>query len=49
MKFSISNYVRDAALIGIFIFLWNTNARLASIENTLALITSGKLNIAQTK
>jgi len=46
MKVSFSSYIRDAALIGIFVFLWNVNARLASIETTLDLMKSGKITIA---
>jgi hypothetical protein len=40
---SIPQAIQHAALIGIFVFLWNVNSRLASIETTLNLITSGKI------
>lgn len=49
MKIQASNHIRDAALIGIFVFLWNANARLASIETTLTMIQSGKIQITASR
>jgi hypothetical protein len=46
-KIKLPESIRDAILIGLFIFVWQQNARTAAIETTLQLIVSGKINVAQ--
>jgi hypothetical protein len=43
----LSAYIRDAALVAIIAFLWQTNARLAAIETKLSLVMSGQIQIAK--
>lgn len=45
-KFQLPPFIRDSILIGIFVFLWQLNARVAAIETTQQLMLAGKVKLS---